>query len=219
MIQCPSPYGTGEARMTGVSMQQALSAMDEKRTITTPLLLNPFAHFILIHTILRNLYAPRAEYASHDDALSHCSSGFYKGDDTDMNDGSEKKTDPFATQYALHNWLQMWMNGPESTRLQKSTDEPSFICNPLPFYWLAQVSLLAIQESGSFKSAVPDSEFRFRLMKEWLDRIRSFLHSGEKIPSRLWEELMSIRLQISQVRAPGDKSDAVDGLLAFFPEH
>jgi hypothetical protein len=58
------------------------------------LALNPFAHFILIHTILQNIFASQA-------------------DATPSDKPSSAKDRAFATQYALHDWLQM--TTPKST--------------------------------------------------------------------------------------------------------
>ncbi|KAG6807659.1 hypothetical protein H0H93_001270, partial [Arthromyces matolae] len=51
-------------RLKGFPMQMALSALSETRlnlSSRVPLVLNPFSHFILIHTILRNLFAPYSD--------------------------------------------------------------------------------------------------------------------------------------------------------------
>jgi hypothetical protein len=210
IVRGPSPYGTGHTRIFGVSMQHALAVLSETCLQTIPLPLNMFAHFILIHTILRNIYAPR------DDALSQ---GF-------PSDGSRAGADTAAggegvivTQYALHNWLQMWLNSPESMEAEKSQDEPPFMCNALPFYWLAQVSLMAIQDGTAAifdgKSADAKAEGRFRLMKEWLDHIKSFLRGGNQVPTHFWDQLMKIRGEVPQGEA--QVGEHPDGLLAFFP--
>ena len=60
-LRTPSPYGMGHTRLLGVGMQNALTALTEGRPLSPPLPLTPFAHFILIHSILRNIYACRVE--------------------------------------------------------------------------------------------------------------------------------------------------------------
>lgn len=212
-LQAPSPYGAGNARMTGFSMKRALAVLGETRLSTVSLSLNPFAHFILIHTILRNLYATQAENPSGDATLV--------GTNENASGNGEGCDDAFATQYALHNWLQMWLNSPESMQVEKSQEEPPFVCDALPFYWLAQVSLLAIQDGTAiFGGMTSDAktEGRFRLMKEWLDHIRTSLRGGNQVPTTLWDDLMKIRVKMSleQVRASDDHPN---GLLAFFPRN
>ncbi|KAF8074127.1 fungal-specific transcription factor domain-containing protein [Lyophyllum atratum] len=212
-LQAPSPYGTGSLRMSGFPMKRALAVLGETRLSTVSIALNPFAHFILIHTILRNLYSAHAENPSADPSPTRIG-----GDEAVP---GEEHDNAFAIQYALHNWLQMWLNSPESKQLEESREEPPFIRNALPFYWLAQVSLLAIQDGSAVfggKSSDAKAEGRFRLMKEWLDHIRTFLRRENQVPTHLWDELMKIRSRMSleDVHA-GD--DHPNGLLAFFPDN
>ncbi|GLB38794.1 putative zinc finger, C2H2 type [Lyophyllum shimeji] len=210
--QAPSPYGTGNPRILGFPMKQALAVLGETRLSTVSITLNPFAHFILIHTILRNLYASYAENPSPDLSPTRIAGGEAVP--------GEEHDNAFAIQYALHNWLQMWLNSPESMQVEESVDEPPFIRNALPFYWLAQVSLLAIQDGSAVfggKSSDAKAEGRFRLMKEWLDHIRTFLRTGNQIPTHLWDELMKIRSQMSSGDVQAGE-DHQNGLLAFFPD-
>ncbi|RDB14606.1 Zinc finger protein klf1 [Hypsizygus marmoreus] len=211
LVQAPSPYGTGSSRISGFSMKRALGVLNETRFSTVSVSLNPFAHFILIHTILRNLYASHAESPTPDSIPTRTA--------TDEALPGEERDNAFAIQYSLHNWLQMWLNSPESMQVEKSREEPPFICNALPYYWLAQVSLLAIQDGTAIfggKSSDASTEGRFRLMKKWLDHIRTFLRSGNQIPTHLWDELMKIRTQMSFENAQAGE-DHPTGLLAFFP--
>lgn len=212
IVQAPSAYGTGHARISGVRMQHALAALGETQPQLVPLSLNMFAHFILIHTILRNICAPRddASYANLPDPSLAAADGA-AGRVT-------MKDNLLATQYALHNWLQMWLNSPESMQAEKCQEEPPFIFNALPFYWLAQVSLMAIQDGTTIFHRKPDmkADGRFRLMKEWLDHIKSFLRGGNEVPTHFWDQLMKIRGHTSQDEAPAGDEDP-NGLLAFFP--
>lgn len=206
-VQAPSAYDTGSSRILGFSMKRALAVLGETRLSTVSLSLNPFAHFILIHTILRNIYAsqngnPTGDASPKRPAADNVAPG-------------EERDNSFATQYALHNWLQIWLNSPESMQMEKRQEEPSFVCDALPFYWLAQVSLLAIQDGTAI---FDQSEGRFLLMKVWLDHIRTFLRSGNQVPTHLWDELMKIRAKISSedTRTGGEH---FNGLLALFPGH
>ncbi|KAJ3575737.1 hypothetical protein NP233_g905 [Leucocoprinus birnbaumii] len=194
----PSQYGHGLARLSGFNMQRALAILSEPQPTVTPPALNPFAHFILIHTILRNLYTSYAR--DHADAPS-------------PNDSSNIKGVTFSTQFSLHTWLQMWMNSPDAIRYDNSREEPPFMYNALPFYWLAQVSLMALQDED-VKPMDRKTESRYRLMKEWLDRIKSHLRGGTQIPTQLWDELMKVRLQL-RLRPDQGKGEHPGGLTAF----
>jgi hypothetical protein len=217
MAHSPSPYGTGLPRIAGVGMQRALAVLSEMRLPAIPLVLNPFAHFILIHTILRNIHASRTDIPSGDFTGSISSlSGANNSATSEEGSGDNA----FAIQYALHNWLQMWLNSPESMQVEKSEEEPPFVCNAMPFYWLAQVSLMALQDGAaafSGNSSDAKTEGRFRLMKEWLDHIRSFLRNGDQVPTHLWDELMKIRSQMTKGEFVYGGDEHHDGLLAFFP--
>ncbi|KXN83387.1 hypothetical protein AN958_01524 [Leucoagaricus sp. SymC.cos] len=203
-VNSPSQYGHGLARLSGFGMQRALAILSEPQSSAVPPALNPFAHFILIHTILRNLYASHARDQSDASTPSP----------NDVN----VKGSILLTQYALHTWLQMWMNSPDAIRYDNTRDEPPFVYNALPYYWLAQVSLMALQDDIGVDSKLTDrkNEGRYRLMKEWLDRIKSYLCNGTQIPTQLWDELMRIRLQIQQ-RPDHGKGEHPGGLAAFFP--
>lgn len=200
----PSQYGIGLARLSGFSMQHALATLTELQPAAVPPTLNPFAHFILIHTILRNLYA--SNIRNQPDAPSAISTS----------DDSAKET-AFSAQYALHNWLQMWMSSPDTLRYENNREELPFVYNALPFYWLAQVSLIAMQDDigVNIKPLDDKNEGRYRLMKEWLDRIKSHLRNGTQVPPQLWEELARIRLQIQQ-RLGQNNGELSGGLTSFF---
>ncbi|KAG5646830.1 hypothetical protein DXG03_002207 [Asterophora parasitica] len=211
-LQKPSPYGSIKARLTGLNMLHCLNALSDTRLMEAPIPANPFAHFILIHAILRHLFVtcvegrlPRGDAASIADSNEHANQEIYR------------------LQYALHNWLQNWLNSPELPKVDEDHEEPPFIYNALPFYWLGQVSLLAFQEAlPPFEHNSPNNlkvEVRFRLVKQWLRHIRGFLMKGEQAPTLFWDELMRIRLQAWQQEFEGGEEDDQDGLLGFFPEH
>ncbi|KAG5652521.1 hypothetical protein H0H81_004752 [Sphagnurus paluster] len=214
VVQTPSSYGSVTERLSGFPMKRALSVLGETRLSTVSLSLNPFSNFILIHTILRNLYASHAENPSPDPSVSRMMG-------IPEPAPSEEHENAFAIQYALHNWLQMWLNSPEAMQLEASHEEPPFFRNALPFYWLAQVSLLAVQDGSALFGGKPSdckSEGRFRLMKEWLGHIRAFLRTGNQVPTHLWDELMNIRSRMSLEDTPATE-DLQNGLLSFFPIH
>jgi len=230
VLQTTSPYGSSTSRLTGISMPQSSASLWETRSPITYIPLNPFAHFILVHAILRHLFITCAESRTPK-LQGACNAG----------DDEMVKQEIYHLQYALHNWLQNWMNSPELPQVNDSNDEPLFVHNgkvtvicmhgfdvhslflslsALPFYWLGQVSLLAYQESlAPFEQDSPNNlvaELRFRLVKQWLKHIRGFLKKGDQAPTLFWDELMKLRLRTWQQEM---ESDDQEGLLGFFPEH
>ncbi|KZT24208.1 hypothetical protein NEOLEDRAFT_1242675 [Neolentinus lepideus HHB14362 ss-1] len=213
----PSPYGSSmEARLTGVNMLQVHSALREFRVPSDLPALTPFAHFVVMHTILRDIYAIGMDNPSPADRDSP---GHKPATDSSVT------REIFSLQHWLHNWLQSWLNGPDTPKADADDEEPPFIANVLPYYWLAQVSILAYQEGlPPFRaggSSHLNSEVHFRLVKHWLGHIRSFLRKGERAPTLFWDELMKVRLQTKHVDrdveagAPED----LEGLLGFFTEN
>lgn len=196
-------------------MQRALAVLSEMRPPTNPLALNPFAHFILIHTILRNIHASPTETLSRGFIPLAAS---LSGQKDLVIRGNGSGDNAFAIQYALHNWLQMWLNSPESMEIEQSEEEPPFTYDAMPFYWLAEVSLMALQDSPTVfdgNSLDTKAEGRFCLMKKWLDHIRSFLRSRDQIPTHLWDELMKIRAQMTQGSLVHE-NEPHEGVWAFF---
>ena len=80
--------------------------------------MNPFSHFILIHSILRHLFITCVEGRMANSAAAGSS-----GEDEIV------RQEIFSLQYALHNWLQNWLNSPELPQVNDSHDEPSFVHN------------------------------------------------------------------------------------------
>lgn len=214
-LQGPSLYGSGQGRLLGVSMQQALMSLGQTRIPSLPFSLNPFASFVLIHSILRNLHGARTGQQASDEYSARPKTLL---DDISAAMGGAHDH-AFAAQYALHNWLQAWLNGPEISAFERGWDRPPFVCNALPFHWLAQVSHFALHECTypDAAPAVAKTGLRFQLLRQWLEQVRGFIQRKEKIPPHLWDEIMKIRLQVSFEADTGTSDN--DGLLAFFPQH
>ncbi|KAA1472942.1 hypothetical protein DENSPDRAFT_839343 [Dentipellis sp. KUC8613] len=151
-----SPYGTGTSRITGVPMPRALHAVgliglkiDTGGSPSPPAdmpVIPPFGHFIIMQAIMGELFR-RCSTAAPPMPAS-------------LTEGEVVNEHVFALQFSLHRWLQMWLNNPECPRPSQGarpstmgpapTEErhdPPFMQDPLPFYWLAQLLLLAFQES------------------------------------------------------------------------
>ncbi|KAI0259038.1 fungal-specific transcription factor domain-containing protein [Gloeopeniophorella convolvens] len=153
LLLSPSPYGGVEERIHGVQMPRAFAAVglqgpnmtatltaapDPPKDLTA---VSPFGHFILLQALLGELFR-------------RCSSGDSPAA-SPLPEGEEQVNEHvYAMQLALHRWLQMWLNNPDASQ----TGRPGcvvgpggavtghFMADPLPFYWLAQLLLLAFQE-------------------------------------------------------------------------
>jgi hypothetical protein len=219
VLQKQSPYGNIPERLMGISMPRALAELNQQRTPETSIPLNPFAHLVLVHAILRNLFA-----ACLESRLLVSSTSLPDPDQQPASGSNTEVVDQeiMTLQYALHNWLQSWLRSPDLHRVTSAEVEPPFHSNALPYYWLGQVSLLAYQEN--YPPFEPGSEnnlkgeVRFRLVKQWLRHIRGFLTKSDQAPTLFWDELMRIRLQSWQAEIDGGGGDDQDGLLGFFPE-
>jgi hypothetical protein len=218
-LQKPSPYGSTQDRLMGVSMARVLAEFNQQCPLKTSIPLNPFSHFILIHAILRNLFTVCLE-----SRLSASSTSSSPRDQLPTSGSNNEVVDQeiMTLQYALHNWLQSWLNGPELPQTTSAEAEPPFICNALPFYWVGQVALLAYQENyPPFELHSENNlnmEVRFRLVKQWLRHIRGFLKKTDQAPTLFWDELMKIRLRSWQAEVDDGAGDDQDGLLGFFPD-
>jgi len=149
----PSPYGSIEERLRGVPMLCAFTAVGlegPNMTATSSAstappdqfrAVSPFGHFILLQSLLGELFR-------------RCS-GSGSPSASPNPDGEEQVNEHVhAMQLALHRWLQLWLKTPGAVLNGNSpggtdTDEKAkrrFMADPLPFYWLAQLLLLAFQE-------------------------------------------------------------------------
>ncbi|KAF8660900.1 hypothetical protein AX16_001529 [Volvariella volvacea WC 439] len=247
--------GSASTRITGVRMQHALSMLRENHLQSIIMPLNPFAQFVLIHTVLRDLYTSQVDLpgATISGSLSDATSPpapnsvsglglginrnryqFNNDDIANRNmDGMMNNDATFAIQRALQNWLHIWLSSPETAQLTGTlVDGVPVVYDAMPYYWLAQASLITIQGNiaqGGAHGTVHGSnrgvggsgrrfceglspEGRFRLMKDWLERIKVFIRGGSQVPNHLWEELVQILVKVEredrQVRMPS-------GLLSF----
>ncbi|KAJ7652454.1 hypothetical protein DFH06DRAFT_1418953, partial [Mycena polygramma] len=129
----PSPYGVGIDRIYGVNMQRALAALATPAPPSSVAAdtaapthtaagqpLPPFALFLLIHTVLRTISMLPPLQAP-------------------ANAGAEFTR---RMQGVLDNWLQLWRLTPEAAQESEGgAPIPPFVCNSLPFYWIAQLSV------------------------------------------------------------------------------
>ncbi|KAH9179367.1 hypothetical protein EDB89DRAFT_1878666 [Lactarius sanguifluus] len=178
-----SSYCSVTTRLTGLSIKAALAVLGDMRMPSPTTTLSPFAHFVLINSTLSSIFSSSTQAAraarveptsNHRDAVS-------------------VKQNDFVLQYTLHNWLQGWIGASDEPTAEKASQEPHFTRNAMPYYWLAQASLVALQEDTSGKPGffiTPD--IRFRVLGQWLLQIRDFLRSDQSNSTGLWIELMKI---------------------------
>ncbi|KII92001.1 hypothetical protein PLICRDRAFT_103263 [Plicaturopsis crispa FD-325 SS-3] len=210
LLQDATPaYGDINARLTGVSTQTALAQLMQPRPVNNPTHLNPFAHLLLIHAILKDLSSPLLPGDANACPAAAAAS-------------PEERVEQhvYMMQFGLHNWLQSWLASPDLLAVTTSeNEEPPYLFNALPYYWLGQVSLLAYQEGiPPFEhgpSATNTSEVRFRMTKLWLRHIRGFLRRNDQEPTLFWDQLMQIRLHncVVDICVPDH-----EGLLGFFQD-
>jgi hypothetical protein len=153
LLHSRSPYGNVEERVYGVPMHRAFAAVGlEGPNMTVSLsasqeppeelcAVSPFGHFILLQSLLGELFR-------------RCSAS--DSPTSSPNPGGEEQVNEhvYAMQLALHRWLQMWLKTPAAFANGTSEDvaetgekqTTNYMVNPLPFYWLAQLLLLAFQE-------------------------------------------------------------------------
>jgi hypothetical protein len=117
-MHTPSPYGVGFARVNGVRMQDALTVLATPCDLNDSAAPLPLTSFGLFILI-------------HTILRNVCT-------DTDFT---------FRTQAMLDNWLKIWLGSSEAA-LENVGQTPPFVCNSMPFYWLAQLSLWENSSSG-----------------------------------------------------------------------
>ena len=200
-----------------------------------PLILNPFSQFVIIHAILRFLFEDCIYVISESSSTNPSGSGSGSAASTSTSASTSSRSgsmskdneDDYSTkinlviQYMLHNWLQTYFHSPESRRPSSENTIPVFVHDALPFYWIAQVSLLAYQEglppfASETQSLNASGEAKYCLMKEWFKHIREFLKRGEQGPTLFWDELMKIRMQ--SLREGDNVVEGPDGILDFFQD-
>lgn len=152
-----SPYGSCEERVYGMPMPRAFAAvgLEGPNMTATPSAspeppkelsaVSPFGHFILLQTLLGELF--RRCSGADSPAASPTPEGEGEGEE-------QVNEHVYAMQVALHRWLQMWLKTPNASLNGSPPSETGpgekatghFMADPIPFYWLAQLLLLAFQE-------------------------------------------------------------------------
>ncbi|KAJ7712366.1 hypothetical protein B0H16DRAFT_1625176 [Mycena metata] len=152
----PGIYGVGLPRIYGVRMQHAFKALSTSNFNSTDaamgLRLTPFGLFILIHTVLRNIAVARTARTPPPGGWSCFAMPAVPAPPAPADADADKAEFTFRTQVVLDNWLQLWLTSPETATMGVNAggggggsgseqEQLPFVCNSLPFHWLAQVSL------------------------------------------------------------------------------
>ncbi|KAI0930543.1 hypothetical protein AcV5_007228 [Taiwanofungus camphoratus] len=219
ILQKPSPYGSLSDRLCGPRLRDTYDKFASQDQLSPPLVLNPCGHFVVIHAILRHFFEEFLEAR-----LPELGSQAAAIQQVNVNYISDEKI--VALQIVLHHWLHSWLNSPETPLY--SDQEPRFMIQALPYYWIAQVAILAYQER--LPPFCPGTTFlvhgdaKFRLMKKWERHIRNFLRRGGHEPTLFLDELINYRIKKWQAEMGDngttieDSEDESEILLGFFPE-
>ncbi|KAI0644614.1 fungal-specific transcription factor domain-containing protein [Trametes meyenii] len=211
LLQTPSPYGSIEVRLCGHYLKALYFYLTQNNPENAPRPFNvsPFAHFIMIHAMMRKLFEmylrDRLPFSQSDAA----------GGRPKILPHFVDRNRAFHVQILLHYWLQSWLTSPETPR---DVPEPQqrFCFNALPFYWLAQVGLVAYQEGlppfDAEGTYIQSHDAKFILIKKWERHIRRFLASGEQTATKFWDEVMKIRIESWQLETGFE----YENLLGFF---
>ena len=174
--QVPSLYGMGISRILGTNMQFALASLKDRSTSAVPSIVNPFASFILIHSILRDIFSVHDIRTTHGSSPHTCM----------IDHGGINDMDTIVIESSLHKWQKMWSANPETVHSGENSHGLPFVSNAIPFYWLARLAEAAKQK-GTIHIGPPgpastnDTEDRYRLVKTWLMQISSCLRSGSQV--------------------------------------
>jgi len=193
--RAPSRYGTGLSRMLGTNMQFTLASLKDRGASVVPYAVNPFALFILIHSILRDIFS------THNARTPHGSPHACVTDH-----GGISSVNNISIQCSLQNWQKMWSANPETVESGEDGQGLPFVSNAIPFYWLARLAEAA-KQSGTVhigpSASTDDVENQYRLVKTWLMQISSCLRSGTQIPPNLWNNPTAIGLSTFSDLSPG----------------
>jgi hypothetical protein len=168
-------------------MQFALASLKDRRTSAVPSTVNPFASFILIHSILRDVVHNAHGSSSHTCMVDH---------------GGINGMNTIAIESSLHKWQKMWSANPETVHLGGNNHGLPFVYDAIPFYWLARM-VEAAKQKGTIHIGPPasmkDMEDRYRLVKSWLKHISLCLRSGSPVLPNLWNNSTAIVSTFSDI--------------------
>ncbi|KAI0776719.1 hypothetical protein BD413DRAFT_469088 [Trametes elegans] len=216
LLQTSSAYGPVEIRLRGLHLKAVYFyiTQNNRNHMPWPFSISPFAHFVLIKATMRHLFEKYLR-----DRLPPAEAGSAQpgGPPPALRPHVVDKARMYHIQILLHYWLQSWLSSPETPR-DVPAGQRRFYFDPLPFYWIIQVGLVAYQEGlppfepeGAY---VTSHDAKFVLLKKWERHIRAFLAGGERAPTRFWDEVMKIRIDTWQAETGFE----YENLLGFFQD-
>ncbi|KAI0093446.1 fungal-specific transcription factor domain-containing protein [Irpex rosettiformis] len=215
-----SGYGTLHERLQPMGLQVALGRLADQYAPETepPIVVTPFAHFILTHAILRKFFVEcvgGGRSQGHQDRAE-------EGREVHGGGGGQEEEEEgdmvYNIQFMLHKWVRSWYASPDTPKEGVDGIDPIFLHDALPFFWIAQVLLLAQRDNllpfghgqeGNDKDR--SGEAKYTLMKEWLRLVREQIRKGKGEGTVIWDQFMKIRMKSKQEESDG-------GLLGFFAE-
>ena len=128
LLQTPSAYGPVEIRLRGLHLKAVYFYITQNNPdhMPWPFSISPFAHFVLIKATMRHLFEKYLRDRLPPALRPHV----------------VDKARMYHIQILLHYWLQSWLSSPETPR-DVPAGQRRFYFDPLPFYWIIQVGLVA----------------------------------------------------------------------------
>lgn len=215
-LRTSSHYGTPAERLRGANAQSVLTNLIERSPSTVPIPnISTFAHYFLIHVLISCIYSHMHSCTWS----SPPSSGPDEANRTlDENHSTQHVQAACILQTALQNWLSDWQD--------EASKNPFTSASLLPYYRLAQVSLLMLCDSeggipwrhGSLTHKDAGTEVRFLVFTEWIKqmRIRFQMVQPDPSPADLREDLMKLCFLYARAQVTNGEGMATDPIDSLF---
>ncbi|KAF8815764.1 hypothetical protein BYT27DRAFT_7192135 [Phlegmacium glaucopus] len=224
-LRTSSRYGSPAARLRGARAQSVLTALVENSPPSVTTNLPAFAHYFIIHGLIACIYS-HMQICTWSPTPSSSSTGD-TGSSLEESHAAQHAQAAYILQSALQNWLANWQD--EANKTMCSVGSTSAEASLLPYYRLAQVSLLMLCDTegtpwhhGPLTHKDAGTELRFLAFTEWIKQMRGRFQMAQPdpTPADLREDLMRLCILYAHAQVMngdlGMAADPVDGLLAFF---
>ncbi|KAF8805042.1 hypothetical protein BYT27DRAFT_7243474 [Phlegmacium glaucopus] len=224
-LRTSSHYGSPASRLRGARAQSVLAAFVDSSPPSVTTNLPVFAHYFIIHVLIACIYS-HIHACTWSPTQSSSNTGD-TGSSLEENHVAQHSKPAYILQNALQNWLANWQD--EANQISFSMGSTSTDVSLLPYYRLAQVSLLVLCDTegapwhhGPFNHQDAGTEVRFLAFTEWIKQMRGRFQMAQSDPSPadLREDLMKLCILYAHAQVTngdlGMAADPVDGLLTFF---